>query len=160
MSIRAIQAIFECDGCGCEFGCDIDTAWTRPLRWSMVDIANEALRAGSGWVLHRRERDVGSVSYQRGRHLCPSCTREEDNRHLNSCDDPNCDGCKPEIASANDDLSDRSIARAVAAHVREKHGLRREGESVREYCLRVGIPLKQAAPPKPESYDDYLGDVE
>ncbi|QEH79970.1 hypothetical protein EIK56_18260 [Sphingomonas sp. C8-2] len=158
MSIRAIHAIFECDGCGCEFGADIDTAATRPLRWSMIDIANDALRGGSGWIRHHREVDVGSVSYQRGKHLCPKCTRAEDNRHLESCADPDCDGCKPEIESANDDISGRAIGRAVASHVRDKLGLRREGESVHEYCLRAGIPMKQAAPKPAADYDSYLGD--
>lgn len=157
MSIRAIHAIFECDGCGCEFGCDIDTAASRPLRWSMIDIANNALRAGSGWVRHQKKVTVGSVSYQRGKHLCPACTTAEDGRHLGSCADPDCDGCLEVIEAANDAMSDRAFGRAVAAHVRDKLGLRREGETVQEYCLRAGIPMTRKAPPQPESFDDYLG---
>ncbi|MCZ4340605.1 hypothetical protein O4H52_03230 [Sphingomonadaceae bacterium G21617-S1] len=159
MSIRAIHAIFECDGCGCEFGADIEVAGTRPLRWSMIDIANEALRHGSGWVRHQREKTVGPVSYQRGKHLCPNCTRDEDDRHQTACADPECDGCKLAVESANDDISDRAYGRAVAAHVVEKAGLRRAGESVAEYALRAGIPLKQTLPSKPASFDDYLGDA-
>lgn len=157
MSIRAIHAIFECDGCGCEFGADIETASTRPLRWSLADIANEALFAGSGWIRHHKEVTVGAVSFQRGKHLCPNCTRTEDDRHLESCANQDCEGCKPEIESANDDISNRAIGRAVAAHVRDKHGLRREGESIQEYCLRAGIPMKQPAPKPSGDYDDYLG---
>jgi hypothetical protein len=148
MSIKAIQAIFECDGCACEFGVDIEVAATRPLRWSMLDIANDYLRGGGGWIKHRKGTEIGYCSYQRGRHLCPECTSIEDKLHLDGCHADGCSGC------AEDDTPPRvetSIGEPVRAETVDRLGLRRVGESVQEYMLRTGMKSVQPMPMTPRT---------
>jgi hypothetical protein len=131
MSIRAIHAIFECDGCACQFGAEIDTATKRPLRWSLMDIAEDALRGGQGWVAHgARDREVGFVSCQAGKHLCPTCTKEKDAEHDESC---LCDECAPLPVNRP------AVGMPVRADTAARLGLRQPGESVQAYMMRKGI---------------------
>lgn len=72
MSIVAIKAYFDCDGCGKQFGVEMDPArkaWMR--RQSLDSMAEDAIRGGSTLA-------GDSCSVQADLHLCPTCTSAAD----------------------------------------------------------------------------------
>jgi hypothetical protein len=72
MSIAAIKAYFDCDGCGTQFGVELDPAskaWERGQ--SLDSMAEDAIRGGSTLA-------GDSCSLQADLHLCPKCTRTAD----------------------------------------------------------------------------------
>ena len=87
MSVVNAHATIECDGCGCQFRVDIDTAykptkWKIERGWSLFDEIVDTIRGGYCTVTaapkHLRWANVGMCSVQDGKHLCPACTREAD----------------------------------------------------------------------------------
>lgn len=91
MSIVTIKAYFDCDGCGAQFGVEMDPArkaWMR--RQSLDSMAEDAIRGGSTLA-------GDSCSVQADLHLCPKCTRVADN--INS-DDENYSPTREEILNA------------------------------------------------------------
>lgn len=122
MSLIRVYAVFDCADCACQFRIDIDTALARPLRWSIYDIAEDALR--------------GEVGLENRKHRCVDCLRKADALHLESCADNECEGCKPANASAS---KAETVGIPVAAATRDNLGLRQPGESVAAYMLRKGI---------------------
>lgn len=72
MSIQAIKAYFECDGCGERFWLTLDAAEaTNEAIPSIADLAEDTLRGGNP-----SDGECGSV--QCDLHLCWSCTRKAD----------------------------------------------------------------------------------
>lgn len=76
MSIELIKALFNCDGCGCQFSVLIDNAQKVPDGWDLYDIAVDAVRGSIGY--QDRTQKQGSSSVQDDKHLCAKCTRAAD----------------------------------------------------------------------------------
>ena len=91
MAIVTIKAFFDCDGCGTQFGVEMDPArkaWER--RQSLDSIAEDAIRGGTTLA-------GDSCSVQGELHLCAKCTRTADN--INA-DDENYKPSRDEILRA------------------------------------------------------------
>lgn len=68
MSIVVIKAFFDCDGCGKQFGVEMDPACKAWLPEQPIgDLAEDAVRGGS-------TLDGDSCSVQADLHLCTKCT--------------------------------------------------------------------------------------
>lgn len=76
MSIVVIKAYFDCDGCGKQFGVEMDPARKAWLPDQAIgDLAEDAVRGG--------ETLAGdSCSVQAEMHLCPDCTTTADSINL------------------------------------------------------------------------------
>lgn len=68
MSIRHVEATWECDGCATVLHTRMDPSHMRPKGWALFDEAEDAIRGGLCF-------EGGLVSVQGGRHLCPKCTK-------------------------------------------------------------------------------------
>lgn len=80
MSIVAIKAFFDCDGCGTQFGVEMDPARKAWERGQTLDsMAEDALRGGS-------TLNGDSCSVQAEMHLCPKCTNVADGINLGDDD--------------------------------------------------------------------------
>lgn len=66
MSLKSIDATFECDECGAEFEASLDESYEPPPGWAMFDVAVDAIRAGI-WE-----------SVEDDKHLCRRCTAKAD----------------------------------------------------------------------------------
>lgn len=76
MSIVVIKAFFDCDGCGKQFGVEMDPARKAWLPEQPIsDLAEDAVRGGSAL-------DGDSCSVQADLHLCPKCTTIADGINL------------------------------------------------------------------------------
>lgn len=75
MAVVSIKSVIECDGCGVQFAVDHDPAYAPPAKWSMWDMAEDAVRGG--YVSGKSFLD-GSCSVQDGQMLCIDCTRKAD----------------------------------------------------------------------------------
>ncbi len=85
--IIEIEAKFSCDDCGTEFFAPLDPAYDVPSGWSVMAVAEDAVRGGIGYSdgTERPYNGSGSVGYD-GRHYCARCTRKYDK--LDDADDP------------------------------------------------------------------------
>jgi len=91
MSIVTIKAFFDCDGCGKQFGVEMDPArkaWMR--RQSLDSMAEDAIRGGS-------TLSGDSCSVQADMHLCTNCTTVADGINLG---DENYQPTREEILNA------------------------------------------------------------
>ena len=66
MSLVALEARWLCDCCGKPFSTETDPSSTRRLKWSLMDIAEDALRGCLNGSLHL------------GEHYCAECTAKHD----------------------------------------------------------------------------------
>jgi hypothetical protein len=76
MAIVTIKAYFDCDGCGKQFGVEMDPAreaWRAGL--AIGDLAEDAVRGGQTLA-------GDSCSVQADMHLCPDCTTIADSINL------------------------------------------------------------------------------
>lgn len=91
MSLYKIEAVFTCDGCGCQFKVELDAAQPARKGRTFFDIAVDEVRGGSCTVIaaskHLNWANVGMCSVQNDKHLCPKCTREAD-KAAEESDDP------------------------------------------------------------------------
>lgn len=67
MSIKQIVATFECDSCGVEIAVDLDPSYVPPIKWCLMDYAEDLLGGSFD--------DASAVD---GIHLCSKCTKEAD----------------------------------------------------------------------------------
>jgi hypothetical protein len=67
MSLKSVGATFACDECGTSFTVDIDAAYKPPEGWCVMDIAEDAVRAGM-------------ASAYGGDHFCDACTAKHDRK--------------------------------------------------------------------------------
>ena len=84
MTLVNAKAAFSCDGCGCEFQVELDTAYPFKKGRTIFDEAVDTVRGGICEVTaapkHLRWANVGMCSVQNDKHLCPRCTREADDK--------------------------------------------------------------------------------
>lgn len=82
MTVKSIEAVIRCDNCGTEFRMDVDPARNVPFKWSMWDVAVDAIRGGHlAGMVGLSSLLVGSPSVQADLHLCVKCTRIVDNAY-------------------------------------------------------------------------------
>lgn len=77
--IREIRARFSCDDCGAEFTVDLDPGYDPPEDWTVMDVAEDAIRGGTTYRDGTKER-YGAGSVQDDRHLCAACTKKRDSK--------------------------------------------------------------------------------
>lgn len=74
MSIAIILATITCDGCGKQFKVELDPAYTPPPKWSLFDVAEDAVRGG-----HIHQGGITDFcSVQDDKMLCTPCTNAAD----------------------------------------------------------------------------------
>lgn len=79
MTVKSIEAVIGCDNCGAEFRMDIDPARAVPFKWSMWDVAVDAIRGGHmAGAVGLSGLLAGSPSVQADLHLCVKCTNAVD----------------------------------------------------------------------------------
>lgn len=69
MSLLEIKATFSCDECGTVFAVGLDAAYCPPTNWSLMDVAEDQVRAGL-------------QSVQDNKHLCRKCTMKADKDYV------------------------------------------------------------------------------
>lgn len=77
--IVEIEAKFACDDCGTEFIVRLDPGYDPPGDWTVMDVAEDAVRAGLWYEDATGGFPQGSGCVgDDGRHYCQRCTKKMD----------------------------------------------------------------------------------
>lgn len=77
--IVEIRAKFACDDCGTEFTVPLDPGYDPPDGWSVMDVAEDSIRAGLHYEDGTDDLDkIGSI--EDSHHYCSRCTKRRDGR--------------------------------------------------------------------------------
>lgn len=77
--IVEIKAKFACDDCGTEFLVRLDPGYDPPDHWTVMDVAEDAVRSGMWYEDATGDYPQGSGCVgDDGRHYCQRCTSKMD----------------------------------------------------------------------------------
>jgi hypothetical protein len=79
MSVIRIRAHIKCDECGAQFSVGMDPSYEPPAKWSLWDVAEDAVRGSVQYEDKLWQYGLVS-SVQDGKMLCKACTEKADAR--------------------------------------------------------------------------------